>query len=73
MGQLVLNLKRAAAFPPVRRVERDDYDVLADGVVVGRTMKSAAAPVGQPWLWTPGRKCRRHRYAKAVFRASGTE
>jgi hypothetical protein len=26
--------------------------VLADGVVVGRIMKAAAAPVGQPWLWT---------------------
>jgi len=26
--------------------------VLADGIVVGRIMKSAAAPVGQPWLWT---------------------
>jgi hypothetical protein len=26
--------------------------VLADGVVVGRIMKAAAAPVGTPWLWT---------------------
>ena len=26
--------------------------MLADGIVVGRIMKSAAAPVGQPWLWT---------------------
>jgi hypothetical protein len=30
----------------------DDYDVLADGVVVGRIMETAAAPVGQPWMWT---------------------
>ena len=29
----------------------DDFDVLADGAVVGRIMK-AAAPVGAPWLWT---------------------
>jgi hypothetical protein len=29
-----------------------DYDVLADGIVVGRIMKAAAAPVGTPWLWT---------------------
>jgi hypothetical protein len=29
----------------------DDYDVLADGVVVGRIMKAAASPVGSPWLW----------------------
>jgi hypothetical protein len=26
--------------------------VLADGVVVGRIMKAAAAPVDAPWLWT---------------------
>jgi hypothetical protein len=26
--------------------------VLADGIVVGRIMRAAAAPVGSPWLWT---------------------
>jgi hypothetical protein len=26
--------------------------VLADGAVVGRIMKVAAAPVRTPWLWT---------------------
>jgi hypothetical protein len=26
--------------------------VLADGVVVGRIMEAAAAPVGLPWMWT---------------------
>jgi hypothetical protein len=30
----------------------DDYDVLADGMVVGRIMKAVASPVGTPWLWT---------------------
>jgi hypothetical protein len=30
----------------------DDFDVVCDGVVVGRIMKTAAAPVGEPWLWT---------------------
>src|SRR6516162_7957221 len=30
----------------------DDYDVLADGLVVGRILKAAAAPIGTPWLWT---------------------
>jgi hypothetical protein len=30
----------------------DDFDVLADGVVVGRIFKTHAAPVGQPWMWT---------------------
>jgi hypothetical protein len=30
----------------------DDYDVLAEGVVVGRIFKANAAPVGSPWMWT---------------------
>jgi hypothetical protein len=30
----------------------DDFDVLADGVVVGRIFKVHAAPVGTPWMWT---------------------
>ena len=30
----------------------DDFDVVADGAVVGRIMKAAAAPVGVPWLFT---------------------
>jgi hypothetical protein len=30
----------------------DDFDVLANGVVVGRIFKANAAPVGVPWMWT---------------------
>src|SRR5258706_13915996 len=30
----------------------DDFDVLADGIVVGRIMRAAAAPEGTPWMWT---------------------
>ena len=30
----------------------NDFDVLADGIVVGRIMRAAAAPVGSPCLWT---------------------
>ena len=30
----------------------DDYDVLADGVVVGRIMNAAAKPADAFWLWT---------------------
>src|SRR5262244_2993937 len=30
----------------------DDYDALADGVIVGRIMKVHGAPVGSPWMWT---------------------
>jgi hypothetical protein len=50
MGQLVL--KRASASRPSGEWNDDDYDVLCEGEVVGRIMKAAAAPVGQPWLWT---------------------
>ena len=47
-----LILKRASASRPSGEWDDDDYDVLADGVVVGRIMETAAAPVGQPWIWT---------------------
>lgn len=35
----------------------DDYQVLADGVVIGRLMKAAAAPEGKPWMWTLASLC----------------
>jgi hypothetical protein len=47
-----LILKRASASRPSGEWKDDDYDVLAEGVVVGRIMHAAAAPVGSPWLWT---------------------
>jgi hypothetical protein len=47
-----LILKRASASRPSGEWSEDDYDVLADGVVVGRIMKAAASPVGSPWMWT---------------------
>jgi len=50
LGQLIL--KRAAACRLSGEWNDDDYDVLCEGAVVGRIMKSAAAPVGPPWLWT---------------------
>jgi len=31
---------------------QDDFDVLTDGVVVGRIFKAAGSPVGTPWIWT---------------------
>ena len=40
------------SFSSLRRVDDDDYDVLAEGVIVGRIMKAAASPVETPWLWT---------------------
>jgi hypothetical protein len=37
---------------PLWRVERCDYDVLAEGFVVGRIMKVTTSPAGTPWMWT---------------------
>ena len=50
MTQLVL--KRASALRSSGEWSDDDYDVLADGVVVGRIMKAAAKPPDASWLWT---------------------
>ena len=47
-----LVLKRASASRPPGEWNDDDYDVLAEGVVIDRIRKAAAAPAGQPWLWT---------------------
>jgi hypothetical protein len=47
-----LTLKRAPASRTSGEWREDDYDVVADGIVVGRIMKVAAAPEGTPWLWT---------------------
>jgi len=49
---VTLVLKRASAFSPSGEWNEDDYDVLADGVVVGRIVKVHAAPEGSPWMWT---------------------
>src|SRR5262249_30067909 len=47
-----LILKRASASRPSGEWNNDDYDVLANGIVIGRIMNAAAAPVGSSWLWT---------------------
>ena len=52
MSSQQLILKRASASRPWGKWNEDDYDVLADGVVVGRIMKAIVAPVGSPWFWT---------------------
>ena len=46
-----LILKRASASRPSGEWNDDDYDVLADGFVVGRIFQPKAAPVGSRWLW----------------------
>jgi hypothetical protein len=52
MDKDYLTLKRASASRPSGEWSDDDYDVLADGFVVGRIFKVNAAPVGHPWMWT---------------------
>ena len=47
-----LILKRASASRPSGQWNDHDYDVLADGFVVGRIFQANAAPVGEPWMWT---------------------
>jgi hypothetical protein len=47
-------VKRASASRPSGEWNEEDYDVLADGLVVGRIMKAAAVPVGASWMWTLG-------------------
>jgi hypothetical protein len=49
-----LILKRASASRPSGEWNDDDFDVIADGFVVGRIFKVNAAPVGQPWMWEFG-------------------
>jgi hypothetical protein len=47
-----LILKRASASRPSGEWNAEDFDVIADGVVVGRIFEANAAPVGTPWMWT---------------------
>jgi hypothetical protein len=47
-----LILKHAWASRPSGRWNDEDYDVLADGAVVGPHLPGHAAPVGMPWMWT---------------------
>jgi hypothetical protein len=51
MDKDYLTLKRASASRSSGEWGEDDYDVLAESVVVGRIFKAAASPVGTPWLW----------------------
>jgi hypothetical protein len=43
--------KRASVSRPSGEWSDDDFDVLANGEVVGRIFKANAAPVGSPWMW----------------------
>ena len=50
MSSLVL--KRASASRSSGEWNDGDFDVLADGTIVGRIMMAAAVPVGMSWMWT---------------------
>jgi hypothetical protein len=51
-GRELLILKRASASRPSGEWNEEDFDVLANGVAVGRIFNANAAPVGSPWMWT---------------------
>ena len=52
MDKDYLVLKRASGSRSSGEWKDDDFDVLADGAVVGRILKVHAAPVGSPRMWT---------------------
>jgi hypothetical protein len=52
MDKDYLTLKRASGSRPSGAWSDDDFDVLANGQVVGRIFEVNAAPVGSPWMWT---------------------
>jgi hypothetical protein len=53
MGQLVL--ERANASRPFGQWREDDYDVLENGVVVGRIfLLAVVGPESRPWMWASG-------------------
>jgi hypothetical protein len=49
-----LILKRASASRSSGQWRDDDYDVLENGVVVGRIFKVPVAPQDRPWMWASG-------------------
>ena len=48
----LLAAQGAATSRPSGEWNDDDFDVLADGAVVGRIFKANASPVGASWMWT---------------------
>jgi hypothetical protein len=51
MDKDYLVLKRASTSRSSGQWNDDDFDVLANGTVVGRILKVHAAPLGSPWMW----------------------
>jgi hypothetical protein len=46
--------KRGSASRSSGQWRDDDYDVLKNGVVVGRIFKVPVAPQDRPWMWASG-------------------
>jgi hypothetical protein len=63
MDKDYLLLKRAALSRPSGQWNEDDFDVLADGTVVGRIFKARASPVGASMLRRARRRWRGSRKA----------
>jgi hypothetical protein len=49
-----LILKRASASRSSGQWRDDDYDVLENGVVVGRIFTAPVALADRPWMWASG-------------------
>ena len=47
-----LILKCATALRRLWRWRHDNYDVVEDGIAVGRIFRSPDAPKDPPWMWT---------------------
>jgi hypothetical protein len=45
---------RGSASRPSGQWRDDDYDVLENGVVIGRIFMVPVAPEGRPWMWASG-------------------
>jgi hypothetical protein len=52
LAQLIL--KGAKVSRPSGQWRDDDYDVLENGVVVGRIFRSSGTPQDQAWMWASG-------------------
>jgi hypothetical protein len=54
VNHVPLILKRASASRSSGQWSDDDYDVLENGVVVGRISKEEVAPKDRAWMWASG-------------------
>jgi hypothetical protein len=66
-----LILTRASVSRPSGQWRDDDYDVLENGVVVGRIFfLDAVGPHGRPWMWASGHSAATVRRAAHGYEAT---